>query len=110
LNLVKSRRNITMLACSRFSISDLSIPSRMATLRVTIGAHHAGIIYLAIKVSSPLAVRTRAQRETVLECDTYSTLLPPLSYKLPQLWLALPQARLLAVPLLNRFDVSSSLF
>jgi hypothetical protein len=30
--------------------------------------HHAGILNLAIKLSSPLAVRTRAQPLTVFEC------------------------------------------
>jgi hypothetical protein len=41
----------------------------MATLRVLLEHHHAGILNLAIKLSSPLAVRTRAQRVTmVFEC------------------------------------------
>jgi hypothetical protein len=31
------------------------------------------------------------------------------SYKLPQLWSEFPQAKVLAVPLLNRFDVAISL-
>lgn len=57
-----------VLARSR---SGLSIPRRMATIRyASLSEHyHAGILDLAIKLVSPLAVRTRAQRVTVFECD-----------------------------------------